>query len=67
MSQNKYIRDENSGAVVSTDVEGLIQYKARRRQTMRVEELRQEVITLRDDMTEIKTLLQSIVKTNING
>jgi hypothetical protein len=63
MDDNKFVRDSYSGAVVNTDLEGLRQYKLRKQQTMRVEELRNEVNTLRDDMSEIKSLLQALVKT----
>lgn len=58
-----YVRDQvNPKAVLNTDVEGLKQYKLKKAQTMRVEELRKEVISLRDDMTEIKDLLQALVR-----
>lgn len=63
MDEHKFIRDAHSGAVVNTDLAGLQQYKLRKQQTMRVEELRNEVNTLRDDMAEIKSLLQALVKT----
>lgn len=63
MSNNTYTRDPNSNAIVSSDVVGLQQYKMRKQQTMRVEELKQEVNSLKDDMTEIKNLLQTLVKT----
>lgn len=58
-----YVRDQvNPKAVLNTDVEGLRQYKLKKAQTMRVEELQKEVISLRDDMTEIKGLLQALVR-----
>jgi hypothetical protein len=58
-----YVRDQvNPKAVLNTDVEGFKQYKLKKAQTMRVEELQKEVISLRDDMTEIKDLLQALVR-----
>lgn len=63
MGNNTYTRDPNSNAIVSSDIVGLQQYKMRKQQTMRVEELKQEVNSLKNDMTEIKDLLQALVKT----
>ena len=52
------IRDEESHAIINTDVE---QYRLtmRRRQMLRTQ--RDEINSLKNDMSEIKSLLKSIV------
>ena len=61
MSEHKFIRDNNSKAVLNTDVSALEQYKFSREQRMNEQNsLRQcinDVNTLKDDMKEIKNLL----------
>ena len=61
MREHKFIRDNNSKAVLNTDVSALEQYKFSREQRMNEQNsLRQcinDVNTLKDDMKEIKNLL----------
>jgi len=61
MSEHKFVRDNNSKAVLNTDVSALEQYKFSREQRMNEQNsLRQcinDVNTLKDDMKEIKNLL----------
>lgn len=53
------IRDENSHAIVNTDVEAF-KLTMRRREVMRTQ--RNEINNLKDEMTEIKKLLTNVLE-----
>jgi len=61
MSEHKFIRDNNSKAVLNTDISALEQYKITRDRKMKEESILQNCVddinTLKDDMQEIKNLL----------
>ena len=61
MSEHKFIRDNNSKAVLNTDISALEQYKIARDKKKKEESILQNCVTdintLKDDMKEIKNLL----------
>ena len=61
MSEHKFVRDNNSKAVLNTDVSALEQYKIARDIKMREQTTLQncvdDISSLKDDITEIKNLL----------
>ena len=61
MIEHKFVRDNNSKAVLNTDVSALEQYKIAREQKMKEQSILQNCVadinTLKDDMHEIKNLL----------
>jgi hypothetical protein len=61
MSEHKFIRDDNSRAVLNTDVNALEQYKIARDRKMKEQTTLQNCVAdiniLKDDMQEIKNLL----------
>lgn len=54
---SKLTRDDRSGALISTDNNTLVAYKAARDKAIKVNSLHQEVQDLRNDITLIKELL----------
>ena len=64
MIEYKFVRDDNSKAVLNTDVNALEQYKIARDRKMKEESILQncvdDISSLKDDMTEIKNLLLKI-------
>ena len=64
MSEHKFVRDNNSKAVLNTDTSALEQYKIAREQKMKEQSTLQNCVadinTLKDDMQEIKNLLLKI-------
>ena len=64
MSEHKFIRDDNSRAVLNTDVNALEQYKIARDRKMKEQTTLQNCVAdiniLKDDMQEIKNLLLKI-------
>ena len=64
MREHKFVRDNNSKAVLNTDVNALEQYKIARDRKMKEESTLQncvdDISSLKDDMTEIKNLLLKI-------
>ena len=61
MSEHKFIRDNNSKAILNTDISALEQYKIARDKKRKEESILQNCVddinTLKDDMQEIKNLL----------
>ena len=61
MREHKFVRDNNSKAVLNTDVNALEQYKIARDRKMKEESILQncvdDISILNDDMQEIKNLL----------
>jgi len=64
MIEYKFVRDDNSKAVLNTDINALEQYKIARDRKMKEESTLQncvdDISSLKDDMTEIKNLLLKI-------
>ena len=64
MREHKFVRDNNSKAVLNTDVNALEQYKIARDRKMKEESILQncvdDISSLKDDMKEIKNLLLKI-------
>ena len=67
MSEYKFVRDDNSNAVLNTNINGLEQYKISRNQRLQEKEVLQNCIAdiniLKEDMRDIKNLL---IKLNEN-
>ena len=61
MNEHKFIRDNNSKAILNTDISSLEQYKIARDKKRKEESILQNCVddinTLKDDMQEIKNLL----------
>ena len=61
MSEHKFVRDNNSNAILNTNINALDQYKISRNQRVQEKEVLQNCVTdinsLKDDMQEIKNLL----------
>ena len=61
MGELKYIRDDNSKAILNTDLTALEQYRKKREQKLQEQNIIQNCVadinTLKDDMQEIKNLL----------
>ena len=61
MREHKFVRDNNSKAILNTDVSALEQYKIARDKKRKEESILQncvdDISSLKDDVTEIKNLL----------
>jgi hypothetical protein len=60
MTQNITFRRE-AAALINTDHDGLHAYKTRRDRMKKFEELETDINNIKQDMNEIKTLLQKIL------
>jgi cell shape-determining protein MreC len=58
---NKYIRDGDSKAIVSTDKHELAAYNAQRERLKQMKSYGIEINELKNEMTEIKSLLTQIL------
>lgn len=55
-----YVRDPHTNALLSTDDETVREYKKARHQMQKIQDLELEVNSIRDDLKDIKNMLQSI-------
>jgi hypothetical protein len=56
------VRDTNSRAVINTDRTAYNMYKVKREQDKKASDLVKDVNNLKEDMHEIKQMLQSIIR-----
>lgn len=56
-----YIRDKNSKALINTDTTSVIARRQEKRQVQKISELQEEINEVKNDLLEIKQLLQSII------
>ena len=59
---DKYKRDAESGALISNDFSGLSAYKAKKRQSLKIEEVCDDINSLKQDLADIKEALTVILK-----
>ena len=60
------MRDTKSNAVLNTDLDALAKYKAKRAREKKINNVTEEVESLRQEMTEIKSLLMQLVQRETN-
>mgnify|MGYP006159794189 FL=1 len=61
MSEHKFIRDATSNAIINTDIDGLRKYKARKAESRKIVDLKNEVDSIKEEMSESKHLLIKLV------
>jgi len=61
MSNNTFVRDYVSQALINTDVSAIEARRNQKRQSQQVGELQKEISEVKNDLLEIKQLLQSIL------
>jgi len=59
--ETTYIRDKNSKALINTDTTSVIARRQEKRQVQKISELQEEINEVKNDLLEIKQLLQSII------
>jgi len=63
---DKYVRDDATGALLNTDNAGLEAYKKRKlnlkRKDNQIAEMSKDINNLKEDLFEIKSVLQTIVQ-----
>ena len=60
--ESNLVRDKNSKAVLSRNLEGLKAYKLQKIQRDRVLEYEKDINTLKEEISELRTLLSDISK-----
>jgi hypothetical protein len=63
MEISKIRRDANSQAIHNTDTAGLLAYKAKQLNALRMKELETSINIVKDEIAEIKIMLQQIITT----
>ena len=64
IENDKFIRDDLSKAVINTDIKGFSQYKSRKAHLNEMRDMKNDVDSLKDEITEIKNLLMLLVEKN---
>jgi hypothetical protein len=59
---DKYDRDPSTNALLSNDLEGLQQYRAKKRQSKKLDEVCDDINSLKEDLALIKDAIQVILK-----
>lgn len=59
--ETTFKRESFSSALVNTDTEGLEAYKKRRENQKKLQQIENDINTLKYDISEIKLLLQKII------
>ena len=61
-NHNDIVRDMKSKALISVDREGLEAYKRKKNEQMKINAAVEELNTMKQDITELKVLMQSILE-----
>jgi hypothetical protein len=61
MHEHTFRREENTSALLNVDHDGLQAYKARRERMRKIQELETDINIIKQDMSEIKTILEKIL------
>jgi hypothetical protein len=59
---DKYTRDKATNSLLSNDAEGLAAYKARKNQSRKLDEVCDDINSLKEDLALIKDAIQVILK-----
>lgn len=66
MQDNKYIRDSNTGILVSNDFAGLRAYKAQKQKSLQLAKVEEDINSLKYELSEIKKALNNFIEINSN-
>lgn len=61
---NTKFKEITPGVFINTDTDGLTQYKARKRQNAKVDEITSDINSLKSELTEIKEALKILIEKN---
>ena len=63
--EDKFVKNVRNRALLNTDVTGLKDYKNKKELSRQVNDISGEINTMKTEMSEIKSLLQQLVKQNL--
>lgn len=63
----EYAREKDSSAILNIDTPSFVRYKDERARIMRIDQLANEVQSIKNDMDDIKKLLQQLLDGKTNG
>lgn len=58
MSEHKFMRDHISGALINTDVDGLLKYKMKKKNAERIDKMEEEILEIKQLLISINSKLQ---------
>jgi len=59
--ETPFVRDKHSKALINTDTTVIFARRQEKRQVQKISELQEEITEVKNDLLEIKQLLQSII------
>jgi hypothetical protein len=63
--EDRFVKNVRNRALLNTDVSGLKDYKNKKELARQVNDISGEINTMKTEMSEIKSLLQQLVKQNL--
>ena len=67
MTNDGYVRDPKSLAIINTDQQAYREYIFKRNEAVKITELNKEVSVLKNELSEIKQMLQILINGKTNG
>jgi len=62
LASKNFKRDDDSGALISTDMEGLAAYKQNRERNRQLANVTNDINSLKSELSEMKDMLKTIIE-----
>ena len=59
--EDKFVRNVSNRSLINTDINSLNEYKTKKANALKINTISEEINTLKNEMSEIKSLLQQLV------
>jgi hypothetical protein len=59
--EDKFVRNLSNRSLINTDINSLNEYKTKKANALKINTISEEINTLKNEMSEIKSLLQQLV------
>jgi hypothetical protein len=63
--EDRFVRDITNRSLINTDINSLTEYKSKKELSSKINLVSAEINTLKHDMSEIKSLIQLLVKQSV--
>lgn len=64
-NENRFVKNLQNNSLINGDISSMKEYKNKKESINRINNISEEINTLKSEMSEIKNLLQQLVKQNI--
>jgi len=63
-NENRFIKNLKNGALINNDIQGIKEYKQKKENSEKIQVISEEINNMKNEMSEIKNLLQQLVNQN---